>query len=759
VSSASTPPAPRIADYELSRLIGRGSYGDVWLARSVTGAFRAVKVVWRDRFPEARPYEREFEGITRFTAISLREPSQLALLHVGQDQTGGFFYYVMELADDAHRGREIVADEYVPFTLRELHRRRGRLTVAEVVALGVALARALASLHSSGLVHRDIKPSNIVFIGGVPKLADVGLVAAASEGMTFVGTEGYVPPEGPGAPSADVFSLGKVLYELATGLDREDYPRLPADIGTMPDRVELLELNEVLIRACDPDPKARHVNATALLDDLLLLQAGKSVRHLRKTERRTAQALRVAAFLATVAVIAGIGAGVERRRANAELARRERAEAERDAAERRAAYTTRLAGTRSALDQAEYGRARQFLREAIPAAGKEDLRGFEWHALAADAAGDPSIVLRASGSAGRRVRFSRLNNLLATHTADSEIVLWDPATGRERGRIAGVNQLADFSADGRWVYGTIVKDRLERLHRWRVDDGQLDAKTSFGASFAVGALGDDRWLVFNARGEGQTHFLRAVDFATGQELWRREVPFTGPAGTGEYATGAVAPDGTACALALVHGRSKDAKWRTLLLALPDLGVIAQEEPVAHRPLLLFGPERHAVVRAWADTGEIKLLSSATTPGWQLNVPASDLTALAQDGRSLLAIGSGGGSIALVDLRRGALVGSRVGHESSVQDVCFSPDGARLASTGNGGDVRLWPLQPEGPPVRLDGFLASTGGGRALSISPDGHLLAATDAGERVRIIAADGSSEAVQRNTLGHRHRWRAGGT
>ena len=44
----------------------------------------------------------------------------------------------------------------------------------EVVALGVALARALASLHACGLVHRDIKPSNIVFVGGVPKLADVG---------------------------------------------------------------------------------------------------------------------------------------------------------------------------------------------------------------------------------------------------------------------------------------------------------------------------------------------------------------------------------------------------------------------------------------------------------------------------------------------------------------------------------------------------------------------------------------------------------
>ncbi len=86
------------------------------------------------------------------------------------------------------------------------------------------LAEALDYLHARGLVHRDIKPSNIIFVDGAPKLADVGLVAQTGSARTFVGTEGYVPPEGPGTVQADVYSLGKCLYEMAMGKDRLAFP-------------------------------------------------------------------------------------------------------------------------------------------------------------------------------------------------------------------------------------------------------------------------------------------------------------------------------------------------------------------------------------------------------------------------------------------------------------------------------------------------------------------------------------------------------
>ena len=61
---------PPIPDYELLRLIGRGSYGDVWLARGITGLHRAIKVVWRSRFQDDKPYLAELRGLRHFAAIS-----------------------------------------------------------------------------------------------------------------------------------------------------------------------------------------------------------------------------------------------------------------------------------------------------------------------------------------------------------------------------------------------------------------------------------------------------------------------------------------------------------------------------------------------------------------------------------------------------------------------------------------------------------------------------------------------------------------
>lgn len=567
---ADIPQRPTLPDYELIKPIGRGSYGDVWLARGVTGVFRAVKVVWRSRFPEDRPYLREFEGVTRFASISLREPSQLALLHAGRSDDAGFFYYVMELADDATLGRTIEPEHYVPLTLRELRHRRGQLPIGEVVGLAVALCRALASLHATGLVHRDIKPSNVVLVGGVPKLADVGLVAAASEVLTFVGTEGYVPPEGPGAPAADVYSLGKVIYELATGLDRNDYPRLPAALGSRPDRKELLELNEVVIRACDPRPEKRYSDAAGLLDELLLLQAGKSVRRLRAAERSVGRALRLAAALALVATVAGGGAWIENRRAS-------EAEAQRDALRKRTEYLARISQARLALDRRDYNGGRRLLAEVVPKAGEVDLRGVEWGILNQQAKGDPAVVVRSGGPAIMAMKRSPTEPLYAVHDDSRVVVLYHSETHEPVRTIAGVQQFVGFSPDGKWLMGTATEP-MATAQRWSVADGRrMEIGTRSARMRPLGIRGNDEIIGFvDARTISSKNKRTAApevmvwNFTREQTAWRRKLSEPGDDKLWEFFRGAVDVHGENVAVALMNGRGADAQFRYFVSSLTEV---------------------------------------------------------------------------------------------------------------------------------------------------------------------------------------------
>ena len=275
-------PNPAIPDHEVLRKIGGGAYGEVWLARGVTGALRAVKVVWREDFEDARSFEREFEGILKFEPMSRDHPALVNILHVGRSPDGvSFYYYVMELGDDVTSGQDINPIEYEPRTLRaDNHQGAGtQWDTGVCIDVGLRLAEALDHLHERGLAHRDVKPSNVIFVNGRAKLADIGLVATRGQ-RTFVGTEGFVPPEGPGSAQADVYSLGKVLYEIATGKDRMSFPELPDQMPDGADRKRWLELNRIICDICEPRISKRKISTAAdLADALRCLQRGK--RHRR----------------------------------------------------------------------------------------------------------------------------------------------------------------------------------------------------------------------------------------------------------------------------------------------------------------------------------------------------------------------------------------------------------------------------------------------------------------------------------------------
>jgi len=265
---ASTPQVP---DHQLIRVVGKGAYGEVWLARDVIGSFHAVKIVYRNRFSVEAPFLREFKGIQKFTPISLSHPGLVHILHVGRNDREGYFYYIMELGDDQFTGRQIEPETYSGRTLAKDIARRGSLPVLECLDLGLALTSALDFLHERRLIHRDIKPSNIIFVETRPKFADVGLVTdiASTGASTYVGTEGFIPPEGPGHPAADIYSLGKVLYEATMGRDRHRYPEFPTSVAERSDHAALLHLNRIILKACAAKVEERFDSAAAIHEELL----------------------------------------------------------------------------------------------------------------------------------------------------------------------------------------------------------------------------------------------------------------------------------------------------------------------------------------------------------------------------------------------------------------------------------------------------------------------------------------------------------
>lgn len=262
-----------IPDYQLVKQIGRGSYGDVWIAADRLGGLKAVKIVRQVSYGSAEPFRREFRGVEHYTPLSRKHPGLVQVLHVGLDPNGSAFYYVMELADDAGGITPPQADSYEACTLASHLRDHGRLDWWTCARLGKDLADAAGFLHRHGLVHRDIKPSNIIFVGGVPKLADIGLVSPVDRSqhpMSQVGTAGFLPPEGCGSRQADVYAIGRVL-EVASGKSpspRAGGPLRESEPGEESRISGEMAFHQIIRKATEPEPLKRYPDGDTLRDAL-----------------------------------------------------------------------------------------------------------------------------------------------------------------------------------------------------------------------------------------------------------------------------------------------------------------------------------------------------------------------------------------------------------------------------------------------------------------------------------------------------------
>jgi serine/threonine protein kinase/TolA-binding protein len=270
-----------LGPYRVLAKVGEGGMGEVYRAHDTRlGRDVAIKVLPADgRSAEARQrFEREARAVA-----ALQHPNICTVFDVGETADGQD-YLVMELL----RG----------VTVHEQTARGQPLSLAELIDAGIALADALDTAHSAGIVHRDIKPANILLTPRGPKILDFGIakttetpssVDATTEGAfltergSTLGTLSYMSSEQLRGETvdarSDLFSLGLVLYEMITGrraftgdttavataalLHEEPVPPRAA----RPDLPASLEA--VVLKALEKDRALRYQHAAELRSDLL----------------------------------------------------------------------------------------------------------------------------------------------------------------------------------------------------------------------------------------------------------------------------------------------------------------------------------------------------------------------------------------------------------------------------------------------------------------------------------------------------------
>ena len=273
----------KIGGYELLAFCGKGGFGQVWLARGFDGGKVALKIIPTE---EGRSWEKELAGLRAYQSQGARHPSLIRIFHAAQGP--GFLYYTMEAADSAS------PDPYVPLTLAQ-KLKSGRLSAAGTKALLEPLLDGLEQLHKAGLIHRDIKPENILFVDGIPKLADLSLIRDPARSASPGGTPGFQPPEISGRREDDYYALCMTGYCAVTGLSPCDFPRKPEDMPLS----EYASIRRLFITGCDRDPRLRFRSAGEMR---AVLHDGRKC---RPSHRR---ALRNAAAAAFLCIAAGLTA-------------------------------------------------------------------------------------------------------------------------------------------------------------------------------------------------------------------------------------------------------------------------------------------------------------------------------------------------------------------------------------------------------------------------------------------------------------------
>ncbi|EEI87392.1 kinase domain protein [Anaerococcus lactolyticus ATCC 51172] len=261
--------------YEIIKEIGVGGMAKVYKAKDkLLGRFVAIKIL-KEQYAEDEEFSKKFNNEAQ-SAARLSHINIVNVYDIGKDMLNGKLiqYIVMEYVEGE--------------TLKDLINREKVLENHDIIDYSTQIAQALKSAHDSGIVHRDIKPQNILIDKyGLCKVTDFGIARVSSNATitytsSILGTVHYISPEQAKGKivdlKSDLYSLGAVMYEMATGrvpfdadnsvgiavMHIQDDPIPPREINPNLSR----HLNYIIMKLLKKDPTERFQNASELIEAL-----------------------------------------------------------------------------------------------------------------------------------------------------------------------------------------------------------------------------------------------------------------------------------------------------------------------------------------------------------------------------------------------------------------------------------------------------------------------------------------------------------